>query len=338
RGLGGEFVPRLSEGAFALNVMRLPGTDLNEAMRYNTRMERLLLDKFPDEVKDVWSRCGTAEVATDPMGPEETDMFITLKPRDQWRRARTQDELVGLISQEFAVFPGQRLSFTQPIEQRVNEMISGVRGAVAVKLFGDDFDVLTAKARELQQVLESIDGHADVSVEQLTGQPLLQVRVRQEEIERYGVSARSVLELVEALGGTPAGEVFEGQLRFPLAVWLPERLRASPATVGGMLGTLPSGERLPLSRLARVPGPEGPGKIMREAGQRRIVVQCNVRGRDPGSFVAEAQQRVAERVQLPPGRYHLEWGGQFENLQRGERRLEIVVPVALGLIFTLLYL
>jgi cobalt-zinc-cadmium resistance protein CzcA len=213
-----------------------------------------------------------------------------------------------------------------------------VRGDVAVKLFGDDFDVLTAKANELQKVLESIDGHADVSVEQLTGQPLLQVRVMQEEIERFGVSARSVLELVQALGGTRAGEVFEGQLRFPLAVWLPERLRASPAAVGNILIALPSGERLPLSRLADVQVTEGPSRIMREAGQRRIVVQCNVRGRDLGGFVAEAQERVAERVQLPPGRYHLEWGGQFENLQRGVRRLEIVVPVALALILTLLYL
>jgi heavy metal efflux system protein len=338
RELGSEFVPRLSEGALVVNIVRLPGTSLEESLRDNTHMEKALLAAFPDEVEHVWSRCGTAEVATDPMGPEETDMFITLKPRGQWRRTRTQDELVGLISREFAVFPGQRLSFTQPIEQRVNEMISGVRGDVAVKLFGDDFGVLTAKANELQKVLESIDGHADVSVEQLTGQPLLQVRVKQEEIDRYGVSARSVLELVEALGGTPAGEVFEGQLRFPLAVWLPERVRASPAAVGGILVTLPSGERLPLSRLADVRVSEGPSKIMREAGQRRIVVQCNVRGRDLGSFVAEAQQRVAETVQLPPGRYHLAWGGQFENLQRGERRLEIVVPVALGLIFLLLYL
>jgi cobalt-zinc-cadmium resistance protein CzcA len=321
-----------------VNIVRMPGTSLEESLRDNTCMEKALLAAFPDEVEHVWSRCGTAEVATDPMGPEETDMFITLKPRDQWRRARTQDELVELISREFADFPGQRLSFTQPIEQRVNEMISGVRGDVAVKLFGDDFDVLTAKANQLRQVLESIDGHADVSVEQLTGQPLLLVRVKQEEIQRYGLSARSVLELVQALGGTPAGEVFEGQLRFPLAVWLPDRLRASPAAVKGMLVTLPSSERLPLSRLADVRVTEGPAKIMHEAGQRRIVVQCNVRGRDLGSFVAEAQRRVAERVQVPPGRYHLEWGGQFENLQRAERRLEIVVPVALALIFTMLYL
>src|SRR5262249_39525738 len=216
-----------------------------------------------------------------------------------------------------------RLAFTQPIEQRVNEMISGVRGDVAVKLFGDDFDVLTDKAHELQQVLESIDGHADVSVEQLTGQPLLQVRIKQEEIARYGISARSVLELVQALGGTLAGEVFEGQLRFPLAVWLPDRVRSSPEAGGNLPAPPPPGERLRLSRLADVKVVEGPGRIMRESGQRRIVVQCNVRGRDLGGFVSEAQRRVAQSVTLPPGRYRLEWGGQFENLQRAERRLMI---------------
>jgi cobalt-zinc-cadmium resistance protein CzcA len=338
RGLGSEFVPRLSEGALVVDIVRLPGTDLEESMRANTQMEKALLAAFPDEVEHVWSRCGTAEVATDPMGPEETDMFITLKPRGQWKRARTQDELVELISREFADLPGQRLAYTQPIEQRVNEMISGVRGDVAVKLFGDDFDILAKKANELQEVLESVDGHADVNVEQLTGQPMLEVRVRQDEIARYGIPARSVLELVQALGGTPAGEVLEGQLRFPLAVWLPAKLRASPEAVGNIVITAPSGERLPLSRLADVRVVEGPGRIMREAGQRRIVVQCNVRGRDLGSFVDEAQRRVAEKVELPPGRYHLEWGGQFENLRRARLRLLIVVPLALALIKVLLYL
>jgi cobalt-zinc-cadmium resistance protein CzcA len=273
------------------------------------------------------------------MGPEETDMFITLKPRGQWREEiDSQDELVDRIEELFKDFPGQRLSFTQPIEQRINEMISGVRSDVAVKLFGDDFDVLTAKARELQDVLESIDGAADVNVEQLTGQPVMHVVVRQDQIARYGMPARSVLELVESLGGRPVGEVLEGQLRFPLAVWLPQRLRTGPKAVGETLVTAPSGERLPLSRLADIEVTEGPAKIMREAGQRRIVVQCNVRGRDLGGFVAEAQEKVAAKVALPAGRYRLEWGGQFENLQRAETRLWIVVPLALALIFTLLYI
>jgi cobalt-zinc-cadmium resistance protein CzcA len=338
RTLGSEFVPKLSEGALVVGILRLPGTDLQESLRANTQMEKVLLEKFADEVEHVWSRCGTAEVATDPMGPEETDMFITLKPRGRWTKAATQDELVELIEREFSDMPGQRLSFTQPIEQRVKEMISGVRSDVAVKLFGDDFNVLAKKAQEVQDVLESIDGHADVSVEQLSGQPVLQVRVRQDQIARYGVPARSVLELVEAMGGTPVGEVIEGQVRYPLAVWLPEKLRANPDAVGSILVTAPSGERLPLSQLADVEVIQGPAKVLREAGQRRIVVQCYVRGRDMGSFVAEAQRRVAARVTMPAGRYRMEWGGEFENYQRARLRLMIVVPLALALIFGLLYL
>jgi cobalt-zinc-cadmium resistance protein CzcA len=338
RSLGSEFVPQLSEGSIVVGIMRLPGTSLEEALRYNTQMERALLAAFPDEVEHVWSRCGTAEVATDPMGPEETDMFITLKPRRKWKRAHTQDELVELISKEFAEFPGQRLSYTQPIEQRVNEMTSGVRSDVAVKLFGDDRKQLIETAQKIQEALESVPGHADVSVEQLSGQPVLQIRVKQDEIARYGIPARTVLDFVEALGGAPAGEIIEGQLRFPMAVWLPQELRASPDAVGRILLTAPSGERLPLSRLATIDVVEGPSKIMRESNQRRIVVQCNVRGRDLGSFVAEAQRRVAEKVQLPGGRYRLEWGGQFENMKRAEQRLWIVVPIALALIFALLYI
>jgi cobalt-zinc-cadmium resistance protein CzcA len=338
RRLGSEFVPRLSEGALTITVFRLPGTDLEESIRANTQMEKALLAAFPDEVQYVWARCGTAEVATDPMGPEETDFFITLNPRHQWKKARTQEELKELIEKEFSDLPGQRYLYTQPIEQRVNEMISGSRSKVAIKLFGDDFDVLRAKAKELEAVLESVYGAAEVNVEQLTGQPMLQVRVQQDQIARYGIPARSILELVEALSGKPVGEVLEGQLRFPLAIRLPPRLRASPQVIGRLLVAAPSGERLPLSLLASIKETASPAKIMRESQQRRIVVGCNVSGRDLGSFVAEAQQRVAAKVQLPSGRYRLEWGGEFENLQRARLRLWIVVPVALALIFALLYL
>jgi cobalt-zinc-cadmium resistance protein CzcA len=338
RGLGWDFVPRLSEGALVVNIVRLPGTDLAESLRRNSEMERMVLRAFPDEVQHVWSRCGTAEVATDPMGPEETDFFITLKPRDQWTRARTQDELVGLIEAEFKGLPGQKVSFTQPIEQRVNEMISGVRSDVAVKLFGDDLDVLRDKAEEIQRVLETIDGHADVSVEQQTGQPVLQIRLDPDQAARYGVPARTILELVEALGGRTLGDMVEGQLRFPLVARLPEGLRTSPETIRGILVTTPSGERLPLSRLAHVEVVEGPSKVMREAGQRRIVIQSNVRGRDLKGFVDEAMQRVSEQVQLPGGRYRLEWGGRYETLIHAVDRLKIILPLALALIFVLLYL
>jgi cobalt-zinc-cadmium resistance protein CzcA len=339
--LGWDYVPRLSEGALTITVFRLPGTDLEESIRANTQMEKALLAAFPDEVQYVWARCGTAEVATDPMGPEETDFFITLNPRHHWKKAHTQDELRELIAKVFSDMPGQRLLYSQPIEQRVNEMISGVRSHVAIKLFGDDRDILTAKGAELEKVLSSVDGAAQVNVEQLTGQPMLEIRVQQDQIARYGIPARSILELVESLSGKPVGEVLEGQegqLRFPLAIRLPPRLRNNAEAIGRLLVAAPSGERLPLSRLASIKEIEGPAKIMRESQQRRIVVQCNVQGRDLGSFVSEAQQRVAEQVELPSERYRLEWGGEYENLQRARLRLWIVFPVALALIFALLYL
>jgi len=336
--LGSEFVPKLSEGAIAINVVRLAGTDIQESVRYNTQIERAVLENFPDEVEHVWSRIGSAEVATDPMGTELTDVFITLTPRDQWKRATTQDELVVLIQHILRDMPGQRISMTQPIEMRLNEMISGVRSDVAVKLFGDDFDVLVDKAEEIEKVLRSIEGSADVAVEQITGQGVLQIKVKQDEIARYGVSAKQVLDLIQSLGSYKLGEVFEGQLRFPLVARLPERIRASPETIGAIQLSTASGQRIPLSRLADITLVEGPSTITREWGYRRINISSNIRGRDMGSFVAEAQRRIGEQVKLPPGRYHLEWGGQFENLISARRRLMVVVPIVLVLIFGLLYM
>jgi len=336
--LGSEFVPRLSEGSIVVNVVRLAGSDLDESNRYNTQMERVLLEKFPDEVAHVWSRVGTAEVATDPMGVELADLFITLRPRDHWKRAHTQDELTVLIQEELRDMPGPRLAMTQPIEMRMNEMISGVRSDVAAILYGDDFDVLVAKAREIEKVLSAIPGAADVSTEQITGQPVLEIHIKQDEIARYGIPANTVLNLIESLGSKHVGEVYEGQLRFPLVVRLPERARADAEAIKAILVATPSGERIPLARLATVELTDEPNTIKREWYQRRITVSANVRGRDMGTFVAEAQQKVAQQVQLPPGRYRIEWGGQFENLQRAQTRLMIVVPVALVMIFVLLYM
>lgn len=336
--LGTEFVPKLSEGSIVVNVVRLAGVDLEESIRYNTQMEKALLAAFPDEIQYAWSRIGTAEVATDPMGVELSDIFITLKPRERWKRATTQGELTELIEKELRTLPGQRIAMTQPIEMRLNEMISGVRSDVAAILYGDEFDVLVKKAAEIERVLKSISGAEDVTTEQVTGQPVLQVRVNQDDIARYGIPAKAVLDLVESLGSKQLGEVYEGQLRFPLIVRLPETVRASPETIGAILVSTPAGERIPLSRLATIEAVEGPSTIKREWYQRRITVSANVRGRDMGSFVAEAQQKVAQSVQLPPGRYRVEWGGQFEHLHRAQQRLLIVVPLALALIFGLLYM
>ncbi|MGD9720690.1 MAG: efflux RND transporter permease subunit [Pirellulales bacterium] len=335
--LGSEFVPRLSEGAIAIGVVRLAGTDLEESIRYNTQMERAILAEFPDEVAHVWSRVGTAEIATDPMGVELTDTFITLKPRSEWTKARTQAEFTEQLDRLLRDLPGQRLAYSQPIEMRTNEMVSGVRADLGVKLFGDDLNTLVAMAHEIETVLNSISGSADVASEQVTGQPVLEIKVDQAQIARYGVSAADVLGLVAAAGGTPVGEVVEGQLRFPLVARLPERYRDSPEALAELLITTPDGQRIPLDRLAKVHVVEGPSTITRESGQRRITVTANVRGRDLGSFVEEARQKIAAQVAMPSARYHVEYGGQFEHLERARTRLMIVVPLALVLIFLLLY-
>jgi heavy metal efflux system protein len=336
--LGTEFVPKLSEGALAINVVRLTGTDLDECVRLNTHMEKTILAGFPDEVEHVWSRVGTAEVATDPMGVELTDLFITLRPRERWQQAATQGELTALIEKTLREIPGQRLAYSQPIEMRVNEMDTGVRADLAVKVFGDDLDLLKAKAIEVEKLLKSINGSADVGVEQVTGQPVLQVKAIPEELARYGLPAKAVLDLVESIGSKPLGEVVEGQYRFPLVIRLPERWRADPAAIKALLIAAPTGERVPLGRVARVRVLEGPSSITREWGRRRVVVTANIRGRDLGSFVAEARRKVTAQVQLPPGRYHLEWGGQFEHYQRARLRLLTVVPLAGLLVFALLFL
>jgi cobalt-zinc-cadmium resistance protein CzcA len=337
RGLDTEFVPPLSEGAFVITVLRSPGSDLDASMDYNTLMEKLILKEFPREVQNVWSRVGTAEVATDPMGPEETDFFITLKPRQSWRpEIRTQEELREEIRKVFAPLPGQNLSYSQPIKQRVDEMIAGVRGDIAVKIFGDDLAQLQDLAGRVMKVLRSMGGEDLKMAEQVGGQPVLQIQLKRDELARYNISARTALDVVEALAGKPVGEVVEGQLRFPLAVRLPPEARSSPAAVGALLLTTPAGLRVPLSRLASIELVEGPVKIAREWGQRRVTVQCNVK-KDLGGFAAEAQRRVAKEVPLPSERYRFEWGGEFENLERARNRLTLVVPAALTLIFVLLY-
>jgi cobalt-zinc-cadmium resistance protein CzcA len=336
-GLGSEFVPRLSEGTLVINTVRLAEVSLTESIRYGGRIEKVLREKFPDEVRRVWTRTGTAEVATDAMGIELSDVFITLKPREDWKRAGTQEELVVEMKAELADLPGMRMAFLQPIEMRVNEMIAGVRGDVGIKLFGDDLDVLKAKAREMEAVVRAIPGAADVTVEQVTGQPVLQVTVDRSAIARYGIPAREVLDVVEAVGTRQVGEVREGERRFPLAVRLAEEYREDPAKLATVPVTAPSGERVPLGRLATLREVSGPTTIQREGGKRRLVIQANVRGRDLGSFVDEVRRTLEEKVELPAG-YYVRFGGQFENLERARARLLIVVPLTLALVFLLLYL
>ncbi|XZE55857.1 efflux RND transporter permease subunit [Planctomycetaceae bacterium SH139] len=336
--LGTEFMPQLSEGAVAINVVRLAGTELDDSIQFNTRMETALLNAFPDEVAHVWSRIGSAEIATDPMGLELTDVFITLRPRSQWQKASTQAQLTRLFEETLRDLPGQRLAYTQPIKLRLDELGTGSRSDIAVKLYGDDLDLLSDKASEIERLLLTVDGAADVGATQLTGQPMLQIKIRKDEIARYGVPASAVLNIVEAIGNRPVGDVFEGQLRFPLTVRLPDEDRGDPESIRAIPITTPRGEQIPLGRLADVDVTTGPSQIAREWGQRRVTVSVNVRGRDVGSFIAEARRKIDEQIVMPSARYYVEFGGQFENMIRARQRLMIVVPVALVLIFSLLYM
>ena len=338
RSLGSEFIPKLSEGAIVINIFRPVGTSIQEAVRYNTKLENMVLAAFPDEVKRVWSRLGSPEVATDPMGPEETDFFITFNPREKWTKAKTQEELIGLVDRLIKPLIGQEYSFTQPIEQRVNEMISGVRADVAVKIFGDDFEVLKKKAEQVEQILKNIQGAEDILVEPVSGQPVLQIKLKQEQLAIHGLAAKNVLQHIETLGGQPLGEILEGEQRFPLVAKFPDNLTSRPEAVGALIVTSASGEKIPLAGIADIQEIRGPSRISREWGQRRITIQCNVRNRDVGSFVTEAQKQIKTKVSFPTSRYRVEWGGQFEQLAAAKSRLAIIVPISLLMIIFLLYL
>lgn len=335
--LGSEFIPRLNENAIVINTVRLASVSLEESVEYGTRIERILLDHFPDEIETIWTRTGTPELATDPMGFELSDVFIILTPRERWKVGKTQEEIVARMAEVTARLPGMNAIYTQPIEQRINEMIAGIRSDLGIKIFGPDLDVLKRTAEQVRAVVERIPGAADVSTEQITGQPVLRVIVDDQALARYGVTTRQVLDTVQAAGGIIVGDLIEPGRRYPLAVRLPMQYRDDPSALRRLMIPTARGERLPIERLARFETETGPSTIPREWGERRIVVQANVRGRDIGTFVDEAQKLIAEKVPSPEG-YSMDWGGQFENMVRAERRLLLVVPMALALILSLLYL
>jgi cobalt-zinc-cadmium resistance protein CzcA len=335
--LGSEFVPRLNEGSVVVNTIRLASVSLEESLRYGTTIERYLKTRFPDEIQDIWTRTGSAEVATDPMGLELSDIFITLTPRSTWTKAKTQEELIAAMARSTKVLPGMRAVYTQPIEMRINEMVAGIRADLGVKLYGDNLEVLKAKASEIERVIKSIPGAADTTTEQVTGLPVLKVKVDNEALSRYGIPAEAVLDTIKAAGGIRAGEVIEPGRRFPLVVRLPMSYRDDPHALERIFIPTATGQRLPLSLVATLEETQGPSTIQRDWGERRIIVQTNVRGRDIASFVREAQERIGRDVTLDPG-YTIAWGGQFEHMERAQRRLYLVVPLALALILSLLYL
>ena len=334
---GSVFVPRLSEGSVVVNVVRLAGISIDESVAYNTRIEQLLLDTFPDEIEHVWSRTGTAEVATDPMGTELTDIFFTLKPRKQWKQVKNQDELSAGISKVLENLPGQTFAVSQPIEMRVNEMVAGVRSDLGIKVYGDDFDELVRISNDIQLLLTRTRGAADIAGEQLSGQPVLRVRVNEDAIARHGISRSQVLQTVEAVAGIETGEIQEGNLRFPIVVRLPEETRRRPELLSATPVATGLGAALPLSELAIVEMTEGPSTITREWGRRRTVVQCNIRDRDIASFVSELKERIAADVKMPTG-YTIEYGGQFEHLEEANRRFAVLVPLTIVLVLLLLFM
>ncbi len=334
--LGGEFIPQLDEGDIVIEAWRLPSTALDQSIKDSLEIERTLL-RFP-EVRQVVSKIGSPEVATDVMGMNESDIFVGLRPPREWKTARAKGELIDKFAAALSSgVPGVGMSFTQPIEMRFNELIAGVRSDIGLKIFGDDLKVLKEKGDQAAHILRQIRGGQDIRVEQIAGLPVLRIQVDRKRIARYGINAADVLAAVEAAGaGRVVGTVFEGQRRFPLVV---RAVGSSPTDLPSFQDlpvAAPNGALIPLAQLASVSIEEGPAQVSREDISRRIVVEANVRGRDLGSFVREAQTRINRDLTLPPG-YHVKWGGQFENLERATRRLAIVVPLSLFLIFILLY-
>lgn len=340
--LGGEFIPSLDEGDIAMHALRIPGTSLTQSIDMQHMLEKRI-KKIP-EVKRVFSKLGTAEVANDPMPPNVADTFIILKPRNQWPNPnKTKTQLTNELEAAVNQIPGNNYEFTQPVQMRFNELISGVRSDVAVKVFGDNMNTLLTIANDISQVLNKIAGAADVKVEQVTGLPLLTMKINRIALSRYGLQIADVQEAISiAMGGKKGGELFEGDKRFDLVVRLPEKMRNDPNVLRQILIPLPTEDLqkrayIPLSEVVTQVASEGPNQISRENGKRLIIVTANVRERDLSSFISTAKQRVDQQVKLPSG-YWLSWGGQFEQLQSATERFQLVVPLTLLLVYLLLFM
>ncbi|MBV6286261.1 CusA/CzcA family heavy metal efflux RND transporter [Pseudomonas aegrilactucae] len=341
--LGSEFVPSLSEGDFALQALRVPGTSLTQSVQLQQRLEQSVLSQVP-EVQRVFARTGTAEIAADPMPPNISDSYVMLKPQAQWPDpGKTREQLIADIQRAAARVPGSNYEVSQPIQLRFNELISGVRSDVAVKVFGDDMAVLNRTAAQIAATLQAVPGASEVKVEQTSGLPVLTIDVERDKAARYGLNVGDVQDAIAvAVGGRQAGTLYEGDRRFDMVVRLADEVRTDVEGLSQLLIPVPASAQgaiafISLSEVATLALVQGPNQISREDGKRLVVVSANVRGRDIGSFVAEAGERIEAQVSIPPG-YWTRWGGQFEQLQSAAQRLQVVVPVALLLVFALLFM
>ena len=333
--LGTEFVPELDEGTMSIRVTMHPSTSLTESLRTAQRVEAKL-KKYP-EVTYAVSQIGRPELGGDPEAVNNNEIWVGLKPQDQWTTASSRSELISIFTKDLSEHPGIALNFSQPIANRVDELLSGVKAQLAIKLFGDDLQKLEELGRDIREAVEGIQGASDVQMEQVSGEAQLVIRADRRELARYGLNVSDVMEIVStAIGGESVTDVLDGQRRFAVYLRLAESYRSDADAIGNLLVANKSGVRVPLSEVASIGFVEGPPTISRENAQRRVVIQANVRGRDMGGFVEEAQRAVSAQVKLPPG-YNVTWGGQFENQQRAQATLMVVVPVCLGLIFLLLY-
>jgi len=335
--MGGEFIPQLDEGDFAIHPLVKPGTSLSQTIETNTRLEGILVNEFPDEVKQVVSRIGTGEVPNDPMSMEMSDIIIILHDKDKWTKAETKDELAEKMQEALGVVPGVNFAFSQPIEMRFNELMTGVRSDVAIKIYGDDLDVLFERGNEAAGIIGGIQGAADINVEQITGLPQMVVEYDRNKIAQYGLAIEDVNQVIQtAFSGGKTGVVFEGERRYDMVVRLQEPFRRDIENLRDLYISLPNGEQVPLEQVAMIDHEEGPAQISRDDTRRRIVVGVNVRDRDVESLVNEIRSELEANLALPVG-YYITYGGAFENLQRAKDRLSVAVPFALGLIFLLLY-
>ena len=333
--LGKEFIPGMDEGTLTPQVIRLPSVSLTESIEMEKKAQQVLL-RF-SEVTAIVSKIGAAEIATDPMGPNLSDPIVVLKPKGQWKTAGSREELVDKMRHELEKIPGIGLNMTQPIALRVDELVSGVKSQLAVKLFGEDMTVLKEQAEEIAKTMGKVKGVADLRVEQVSGQPYLTVTIDRNAIARYGINAQDINEIVEtAIGGKAATEVLEGDRRFEAVLRFPEGRRDSVETIGNILVRTPTGAGVPLAQLANIAIASGPVQISRENSKRRIVIECNIKDRDVAGFVKEAKERIEKEVKLPAG-YYVTWGGTFESQQRAMKRLMLIVPVTLAIILFLLF-